>query len=121
MNIQLTCKIASKKFIKLQTWCAISDIQDDQKFTQIVEWFKFIKWLNVLLWLYNVIFFEQKLRQWFSFHIAYFIFHCIFLQFQVTSLLARKDIDIITPFDYKLYKEDDVVLRNFVRKPTWKL
>ena len=34
MNIQLTCKIASKKFIKLQTWCAISDIQDDQKFTQ---------------------------------------------------------------------------------------
>ena len=42
----------------------------------------------------------------------------IFLKLQVTSLLATKDIDIITPFDYKLYKEDDVVLRIFVRKPT---
>ena len=46
------------------------------------------------------------------------MFQLIFLQLQVTSLLATKDIDIITPFDYKLYKEDDVVLRIFVRKPT---
>ena len=54
----------------------------------------------------------------FHYILPIFIFQCIFLQFQVTSLLARKDIDIITPFDYKLYKEDDVVLRIFVRKPT---
>ena len=47
-----------------------------------------------------------------------FILQKIFVQLQVTSLLATKDIDIITPFDYKLYEEDDVVLRIFVRKPT---
>ena len=54
----------------------------------------------------------------FYFILPTFISQPIFLKLQVTSLLATKDIDIITPFDYKLYKEDDVVLRIFVRKPT---
>ena len=53
-----------------------------------------------------------------NFRVAIILFQLIFLQLEVTSLLATKDIDIITPFDYKLYKEDDVVLRIFVRKPT---
>ena len=55
---------------------------------------------------------------YFHFILPIFIFQFIFIQLQVASLLARKDIDIITPFDYKLYEEDDVVLRIFVRKPT---
>ena len=54
----------------------------------------------------------------FHFILPTFILQKIFGQLQVTSLLATKDIDIITPFDYKLYEEDDVVLRIFVRKPT---